>query len=142
MQAQAARTVRSLATGSQHNKKAIIAADAVPAILALLGAEQSAVQLTAMKTFKRLDPREDGDGVIAAGALPLLIVLLRSEIWTQQVLAAGALTHLANGSQKTRDDIFAVGIVPLLVTLLRSNKPAVQQVVGRRFDTPCTCLSA
>ena len=77
----------------------------------------------------------------AAGALPLLVTLLRSPQPDVQVTAAGALADFVHGSQKNTDDIAAAGAVPLLVALLRSDQPAVQEHAALALANSCVWLS-
>ena len=76
-----------------------------------------------------------------AGAVPLLIALLRSDQTDVQVHAASAVISLVGESQ-------GAGAVPLLVTLLRSDKPALQSsaatalgAFGRDFGS-CAVVEA
>ena len=73
------------------------------------------------------DSEQTRDAIIAAGTLPLLVALLRSDNSGLHQQAADALLSLAEGSQQNKDAIIAAGVVPLLVALLRSDKPAVHQ---------------
>ena len=71
------------------------------------------------------------DAVIAAGALPLLVRLLRSDHLAVQHLTVGLFKNFAAGSQQNKDAIIAAGALPLLITLLQSDKPSVvQQAAG------------
>ena len=65
--------------------------------------------------------------IIAAGAVPPLVALLRSELPAVQRPAAGALWNLAVGSQHSKEAIIAAGAVPPLVALLRSDQSVVRR---------------
>ena len=71
-------------------------------------------------------PQHEG-AVIAAGAVPLLVALLRSDEPAVQEQAAGAL----GGLHHSKDTIIAAGAVPLLVALLSSEQPDVQATALR-----------
>ena len=64
---------------------------------------------------------------VAAGTVPLLIALLRTEQPAVLRAAMNALWNLAKGSSQNKDAIIAAGTVPLLIALLRSELSAVQQ---------------
>ena len=70
------------------------------------------------------------DGVIAAGALPLLVALLRSDQPAVQEAATGCCGNLSSGSQLDENAIIAAGAVPLLVALLSSHHPALQEAAA------------
>ena len=63
------------------------------------------------------------DAIIAAGTVPSLTALLRSDESAVEHAAAGALRTPAGGSQHAKDAIIAAGAVPLLLALMRSNEP-------------------
>ena len=62
--------------------------------------------------------QQNKDVIVAAGAVRLLIVLLRSDHSDPQAAAAGALRDLAASCQQNWDAIIAAGAVPMLVALL------------------------
>ena len=61
------------------------------------------------------DCQQNIDAIIAAGAVPTLVALLRSNELDVQVPAADALCSFAEGCQQDIDAIIAAGAVPLLV---------------------------
>ena len=56
--------------------------------------------------------QKNTDDIIAAGVVPLLVALLRSDQPAVQEHAALALTSLADGSQHIQDAINAAGSAP------------------------------
>lgn len=65
------------------------------------------------------------DDIIAAGAVPPLVALLRSVEPDMQAEAAQALRAFAHESEQNQDATCAAGAVPLLLTLWRSEQPGV-----------------
>ena len=110
--AAAARTLRNLAAGSQLTKDAIIAAGAVPWLVALLKSDWSDMAAAA-EALQNLAAgcQHNRDDIIAACAAPLLVGLLRSHQPRVQTAAAEALRNFAAGSQLERDVIIAAGAV-------------------------------
>ena len=133
MQVVAAGALAHLAVSSQHNRDAIAAAGAASALTALLRSEQSAVQDKAAGALKSLEAGTQPihvplvwkkatagsqllrDAIVAAGAVPLLVPLLRSDQPALQMQASGALWCLAHNSQQNRIATIAAGIVPLML---------------------------
>lgn len=66
----------------------------------------------------------------AAGAVPLLVTLLRSDPPGVQEQAAAALYVSAYAALRNKDAVIAAGTVPLLVHFLRSDKPDVQETAA------------
>ena len=79
-----------------------------------------APQEEAARMIERLTLRtqENRNAIIAAGAVPPLVALLRADPPDVQEAAAGALFELARASQHNQDAIIAAGSVPLLIELL------------------------
>lgn len=63
------------------------------------------------------------DAIIAAGAVPLLLVLLRCGQPAAQEVAAAALVSLAHESQQAGKAIIAAGALPVLVAALGVQRP-------------------
>ena len=135
MQEPAAGVLRSLASrrlGSLDNKDAIIAAGAVPQLVALLRSDEPVVQEKAASALWGLSgSRQDKDAITAAGAVPLLVALLRSDKPAVQEAAAGALWRLSADYHKNKDAIIAADVAPLLVALSRSHNPRPVTDVAR-----------
>ena len=74
-------------------------------------------QLAVWGILRQTDSEQQADAVIAAGAVPLLVELLRSDLPALQKAAAGALWFLALGSQQSKDAIISGGDVPPLAAL-------------------------
>jgi len=78
------------------------------------------------------DSQQNKDAIIAAGALPLLANLLRSEkLSVLQPVLEACNSLAAFGSQQNYDAVIAAGVLPLVVSLLRSNMAGVQEVAAR-----------
>lgn len=137
-QEQAAIKVMELSYDSRANTRvgsntsqatAIIAAGALPLLVALLQSDKSAVQEAAAHALRSLaigsvsNDEQNKEAIIAAGAVPLLVALLRPYQPEVQRRATQALEGLAEGSQLSRDAIIAAGALPCLVALLRSDHP-------------------
>ncbi|KAL3157946.1 hypothetical protein ABBQ32_012348 [Trebouxia sp. C0010 RCD-2024] len=137
-QQRAAEDVSHLALLSSSIRLAITATGAVPLLFALLRSDQPAAQYqaatgcsdvlicaniavlqlrTAASALRTLadSSKKLEDAIIVAGAVPLLVALLRSEQPTVQEQAAAALRRLAFGSQQTKDAVLAAGALPWLV---------------------------
>lgn len=81
------------------------------------------------------DSEPNMNAITAAGAIPLLVQLLKPNQPAVQIPAAGALSNLALHSECSRDVIVAAGAVPLLAALFWSNRPAVkQQALGVLYN--------
>ena len=89
-----------LAAGSQSNKDGIIAACAVPRLVALLRSPQPDVQGNAAGALWNLaaGSQQNRDTMIEAGAMPLLDAVLRASEPAVQLQAAGALRCLCGAS--------------------------------------------
>lgn len=75
--------------------------------------------------------QQNKDAIVAAGALPRLVALLRFNRPVVQEKAAKAISNLSRGSQQTNNAILAAGALPGLTALLKSDQPAdVQRHVG------------
>ena len=81
MQEIAAAILAILANGSQQNKDAVIAAGAVPPLLATLTSDQPVLQGQAALALENLaaGSQPGQDVIVAAGAVPLLVAFLRSD---------------------------------------------------------------
>lgn len=103
MQEMAAGILYALACGTQQNREAVAATEAVPLLVALLRCDKSDVPLCVALALSALahGSQQNKDEVIAAGAVPLLIVLLRSDHRVVQEHAADALGQLANNARST-----------------------------------------
>lgn len=126
VQEPAAAALAALGVGSEQNEDAIIAACAVPLLVASLRLQQSVVQRRANTLCSFLEVAKDA--IIAAGAVPhedQLVALLRSSQPGPQVPAANALFCLTCGSQQNKDDVIAAGFVPVLVAWLRPDQSAL-----------------
>ena len=77
MQQQAADVLKGLATGSQQNKDAIIAAGALPVLVNLVWSSGSSLQQQAVGIFANLGDgaQQSKDAITAAGALSALVAL-------------------------------------------------------------------
>ena len=64
--------------------------------------------------------------MIAAGSLPLLVALVRSDQPAVQISASNTLQVLAINSQQNKRASIAAGVVPILTYMLRSGQPAAQ----------------
>ena len=100
MQAAAARALYILA-GYSQNRDAIIAAQAVPALVASLRSGGLAVQAWAAGALKSLANgfQPSKDAIIAADTLPGLVALLGSSHLSVQEKVAQALLNLAADSR-------------------------------------------
>ena len=143
VQEPAASALWCLTFYSQRHRNAIFAAGAVPPLVTLLRSDKPAVLAEAAVTLGCLasgthdalgylanGARKIQNAIIAAGAVPLLANLLRSDEPAVLEAAAGSLLNLAHGSRQNRDVI-----MPLLVPLYRSEEPDVQGLARR-----CACL--
>ena len=105
----------------------MIAAGAVPLLVALLRSEQSAsVAAGALSTLAE-GSRYNQDAITAAGAVPLLVAMLRSDQPEVLLQAALALRDLAESSEQNRDAIIAAGALPLLTALSESDVDALAE---------------
>ena len=100
---QAASELLRLTQGSQEDRKAIIAAGALPAVVSLLASAQFVVQQRSAAALGALaaDSLQVREFIVVVGALPPLIHLLSSAQPTVQEHAAAALAALLNNSQQT-----------------------------------------
>ena len=116
LQGRAAATLGGLAQGSQHSKDAVIAAGALPLLVAALRSEVPNVweadhmlylQTEAASALSHLvdGTQQSKDAVIAAGAVPLLVPLLRSTFYPLQREAARALRSLTTSSMHRIDPV-------------------------------------
>ena len=130
--------------GSQHDKHLIIAAQAVLALVALLGSDQCAVQKAAAGALDTLayDSQPSRDAIIAANALPSLVALLGSDHFGVQEEAVRALCNLAASSQQNKDAIIAAQALPALAALLRSDQSAVQEKSSWSVEEYCVWFLA
>ena len=124
----AVRALTKLMHGDDTMKFAIIHAGAIRPVVVLLRsdddlANQMAAGLlqilahgTAMKTQSRLitQTRLIQDAVVAAGAVPALIEILKTGSECSKARAAGTLGNLASNHNDNKGLIAAAGIVPLL----------------------------
>lgn len=69
--------------------------------------------------------KQNEDALTAAGSVPFLVALLRSDQPAVQEPAATALDKFAGGSQQNRDAIIAADALSKLAALLRSDQSAV-----------------
>ena len=131
-------------SGAQRSRDAIIAAGAVPLLVAMIGSDipytsksddclevarkVSYVQDVAAYALGNLaaGSQQNNDAVMAAGAVPVLVTMLRSHQPKAQQIAAATLARFAKGSQHSSDAVIAAGAVPLLVALLGSDQANVQ----------------
>ena len=92
----AADTLEILAAGSQHNKDAIIAAGAMPLLVAALRSDQPKVQeqVSAALGILALGSQHTKDAIIAAGAVPALVCTLSSDQPNVQGHAASSLNWI------------------------------------------------
>lgn len=139
LQEKAANAVGNLAAGSQQSSDAVIAAGALPLLVAMLRSDHGDpyhlrevdyvdrynVRQVAAKALKHLakGSQQSKDAVIAAGALPLLVTMLRSDRPNVRDVAVGVLGCVANGSQQSKDAVVAAGALPLLIALSLSQLP-------------------
>ena len=108
-------------------QEAQISAGVVSQLVAMLSADQPDINKLAAYALGRVAVVQQGvDAVTAAGALPLLVAMLRSFHAAVQDGAAETLYMLAAGIQLTKDDIIAAGALPVLGAMLRSDQPDVQ----------------
>ena len=94
MQAAAAGALGKLAAGSQQGRKVVVAAGAVPMLVALLGPavqEKAAAAVCAIAAGSQ----QNRDAIIAAGAVPPLVGPLRADQPAVQEKAARALSNLS-----------------------------------------------
>ena len=78
VQKEASDALQDLASGSHHDRYAIMAAGAVPLLVALLRSDQPVVQMAAIGVLEELADGSDErkDAIVAAGAVPLLGIAL------------------------------------------------------------------
>lgn len=69
-------------------------------------------------------------GVIAAGAMLLLVASSRLERPDMQMAASQASRRLAGDVQHIKDAMVAAGAVPPLISFLRSDQPSVQEAAA------------
>ena len=128
------RAADVICTFANNDRQAIVDAGAIPALIALLGPESSAaVRGTAANTLGALAFPENAVSqvwsvVIAAGAIPLIVDMLRpGHEWDEHLSAAKALASIAGVNNintwhpGARDLVVAAGAIPLLTTLISQN---------------------
>jgi len=119
----AACVLMTLADGSQQSQDAIISADVLPLLVALLRSDNSVVQERAATAISLLaGSQANTDAIVSAGAVPLLVGMLKADKLSVQNDAAKAFVELAS-TRSLRDAIVAAGGLPVLVALLRSAQP-------------------
>ena len=114
-QQQAAKDLQACTNGSHSNQDTIVAADAVPLLVALLRSNQPSVQEPAAIALWNITNgcQQNKDAIIAADAVPVLVALLQTEQPAVQELAAGILAVLGIGSQQNQNAIVAAGLCSL-----------------------------
>lgn len=81
------------------------------------------------------ESQENKNAIIATGALPPLVALLRSEEPAVQAQAARTVRSLATGSQHNQNAIIAADTVPAILALLGAEQSAVQSTARSRGST-------
>lgn len=117
----------------QLYKDAIIAAGAVPLLIAMLRSEQPDVQASAAAALQSILEYRGlwhKECFMADGIVPSLVALLRSDQPAAQTMAARILGRVSDSKQNA-DAVIAAGAVPLLVDLLRSEQLTVQETKRR-----------
>lgn len=81
--------------------------------------------------------QESCDAIIAAGAVPVLVTLSRSDSWFVQDIAEGTLANLARGSQQKQDAIIATDAINQQIACGCHN---VELIPVRNARDSSTCL--
>jgi vacuolar protein 8 len=127
------RFLSNLAFGNDANKAAIMKAGAIPPLVQLLrsGSNECRVYAaTALSHLMGAVASEEGPqfcnvadrvaaAIVAAGAIPLLVELLRSDSDEGKTESARALQLLFSNGATNKKVIVAAGALPLLVELLQ-----------------------
>ena len=116
------------------HQKALVGTDGYPTLRADLQsniADKQQQAATRAWQYWVSGSQQDPTAIIAAGVVPLLVALLRSDHAHVQKEAARALGTLADGSEQSEDAIISAGGVPLLVALFRSDQPSVPEEAAR-----------
>jgi hypothetical protein len=128
---QAAGVIGALA-GLASARPALVAAEAVAPLVEMLrgsaGAQQIAADTLGWIACGPVDMRVT---IARAGALPLLVELLRASVKpTTQTPAAEAVRLICNGSDDNLEIAVRAGVVPLMVELLKSTDEGVLKQAG------------
>jgi hypothetical protein len=124
----AAATLASVASNSDTARAAVVAAGALPGLVALLhqpteGAQRAAVTALMVLTYNHPAHR---DLVAQAGAVPRLVELLSTVSITSPLCEklCWALSNLAQGSAATEEELMHTGVAAALVRALDGDETA------------------